>query len=134
MSVPRSIDDVIDSMERKLKGELTLTLVRDDYENALRYLHNYRDKLRIEEAKRDEDCIDAIRYAMMDYSGYAKLTWGELQSVFGKPVYCKNKKDDKARWIILWELHTTERGRFVISTDEKIYPVDDWDFYEREMV
>ena len=62
-----------------------------------------------------------------------KLSWLQLQEMFGKPVYYVNYDNPENKgWIILYELHITERGQFVIGTDECCFPLSEYKFYRRE--
>lgn len=130
----KTLDQTIEALERREKGKGYGSWI-DDLHDAVRYLKELRQKQTIEEMRaHEDDASDAVRYAMMCLNrNQPKLSWLQLQERFQKPVYFV-KNDDQSRkgWIIVYELHITECGQFVLSTDERLYSLDDYKFYERE--
>lgn len=65
-----------------------------------------------------------------------RLTWANLEDSFGKPIHFiqkETKRNCSANgWIILYELHITECGSFVIGTDGVQLKYEDCEFYRYE--
>ena len=132
----KTLSEVIEAFERAEKrwtNDPHSPLEYSEFRDALTYLRGYQNRLK-EERDHDADIIDAYRYALLCHNhNQAKLGWVELQEMFGKPVFYV-RKDDSSRkgWVIIYELHITECGLFLIGTDEHTYPLESYDFYRRE--
>ena len=132
----KTLDNLIETFNDRICGNRKYYgSWKDDLYDAVRYLSEYRDHLKIEEERRrHDDMYDALRYSLLCHEhNQAKLSWLQLQKMFGKPVYFVLRDDKSLKgWIILHELHISACGNFVISTDDGCYPLADYDFYERE--
>lgn len=132
----KTLDDLIESFRLRYEGTYRYPGPwKDDCYDAVRYLSEYRNHLKIQELKRDEDdLVDALRFAeLCRQHNQIRLSFDELQKMFEKPVYFVKKSDKNCKgWIILYEIHTTEKGHFVVSTDDSIKGMKDYDFYRNE--
>lgn len=130
----KTLDDLIESFSDRCKSMGPGSWI-DDCNDAVRYLSEYRNHLKIQELKRnEEDLADALKYYELCREHLqAKLSFDDLRKMFGKPVYFVKKKDRNYKgWVVLYEIHTTECGHFVVGTDESIHGLEDYDFYRDE--
>ena len=89
-------------------------------------------------SKCDNIPIEEMKYMINQMPYINRLTWDNLEDMFGKPVYFVQKETNrncKAHgWIILYELHITASGSFVIGTDETQLKYEDCLFYNDEVL
>lgn len=118
----KTLDEVIKIFDEHVG--YTINKPDDVFRSALHYLKEYKEHMDIQEFK---DLCHA--------HNQAKLSWLQLQEMFGKPVYYVNNENDRMHgWIIVYELHITEKGQFVMGTNDCYYPMKDYRFYRREYV
>ena len=120
-------------VETDINGKWACSLCGDCTRDALeylKYLKAYRD---------DKDYLTALRAYRTEQQANPPLTWEELKTMKGKPVWIEDNIDEPEDitkyWAIMWRIEKAEGDEYALLSDlyyEKSQYGKQWTAYRKE--